>query len=104
MGHPVRFHGERQLDMGGGQVDEVVGSVRRCRSIDLGPEPLERLEKVARIVLRALEHQVLEQVGEPALVPLLVFGTDVIPKIHSHDRQLRLTAEDDVEAVGERVF
>ena len=68
----------------------------------LAPEPLERLEEVARVVLRALEHQVLEQVGEPALAPLLVLRADVIPEVHGDERQVPLAADDHVEAVGER--
>ena len=38
----------------------------------------------------ALEHQVFEEVGESALVTLLVLGTYVVPEIYRHDRELWL--------------
>ena len=77
-----------QLDVRRRQVDEVVRAVGRCRAIDVGPEPLEMFEEITRVVLRALEHQVLEQVGEAALVSFFVLGTDVIPEIYGHDREV----------------
>ena len=61
---------------------------------------MEGLEEVAGIMFGAFEHQVLEQMREPPLVALLVLGTDVIPEVHRHDRQVPGTADDDVEAVG----
>ena len=47
-------------------------------------------EEVTRVMLGALEHQVFDEVRESSLVSFFVFGTDVIPKIYSHDRELRL--------------
>ena len=70
----------------------------------LAPEALERLEEVARVVLRALEHQVLEQVGEPALPAFLVLGADVIPQIHRDQGQPVLAADDDFKSIGQLGF
>ncbi len=45
------------------------------------------LEEVAGVMLRTLEHQVLEEVGEPPLVPLFVLGTHVVPEIYGDERE-----------------
>ncbi len=68
------------------------------------PEALEGLEEVAGVMLGPFEHQVLEQVGEPALAPLLVLRPDVIPEVDGHHRQQPLPPGDHVEAVAERGF
>ena len=61
-------------------------------------------EKIARVMRRALEHQVFKEMGKASLVTFFIFGTDVVPKIYRHDRQLWLAAADDIEAVAERRF
>ena len=58
------------------------------------------LEEITRVMGGALEHQVFEEVGEAALVPFFVLGTDVIPEVYRHDRELALAADDDVETVA----
>ena len=55
-----------------GQVDEVVCSIRGCRSIDFRAEFLEVFEEVSRIVFGALEHQVLDQVREASLISFFI--------------------------------
>jgi hypothetical protein len=64
-----------------GDVHEIIGTVGRCRTIDVSSQPLEILEKVPRVVQRPLEHEMLEEMGEAALVPLFILGTNVIPKV-----------------------
>ena len=39
------------------------------------------------MVLRALEHDVLEQVGKPSLTALFVLGADVVPDVYGGNRQ-----------------
>jgi hypothetical protein len=102
VGHPVRLHRQDQLQVGGGEVGVVVGPVGRGRAVDGRPDALERLEVVAGEVLRALEHEVLEEVGQPPPVPLLVLGADVIPEVRRNEGDIPLAPEDDVQAVGER--
>ena len=102
MPHPVRLHRQGELEVGGGKVFVIVGPVRGGRAVDARPEPLERLEEVARIVLRPLEHEMLEEMGEPALASLLVLGADVVPEVHRDDGQRPLPTRDHVEAVGQR--
>ena len=53
-------------------------------------------------VLRALEHQVLEQMREPGAAGLLVLRADVIPDREMHDRRRVIFEKDDLQAVGQR--
>ena len=54
-----------------------------------------------RDVAGALEHDVLEQVGEAGLAGLLVLGADVVPEVDRHDRRQVVLGDDDAQAVGE---
>ena len=48
----------------------------------------EQLEvRVARHVLRALEHHVLEEMREAGAAGCFVRGADVVPEIDGHQRQ-----------------
>ena len=100
--HAVGLHGQGELQVGDGQVDVVIGSIGGSGAIDACAQALEGLEKIARIMLRPLEHEVLEEVREAALAAFLVFGTDVVPEINGDDGKWSLAPDDDVEAVGER--
>ena len=55
------------------------------------------------VVLGSLEHQVLEEVGEPGRAGALVLRSDVVPEVDGHNRTVVILVQDDVEAVGERV-
>ena len=52
-------------------------------------------------VARALEHHVLEQVGEARLARHFVLGADVVPEVHGDDRREMVLGDDDPQAVGE---
>jgi hypothetical protein len=56
------------------------------------------------VVLRALEHQVLEEMRETRPARPLVLRADVIPDVHRHDRHVMVFVNDDVEAVVQRAF
>jgi hypothetical protein len=56
------------------------------------------------VVLRSLEHQVLEEVREAGVAGAFVLGTDVIPDVHRDDRTRVVFVEQDVESVAERVL
>ena len=55
-------------------------------------------------MLRALEHHVLEEVGEAGPARLLVFRAHVIPDVHRDDRRRMVFVQDHLQAVGERVL
>jgi hypothetical protein len=50
---------------------------------------------------RALEHDVLEEVGEARMPRLLVLGADVVPEVHRHHRREVVLRDDQAEAVGQ---
>ena len=77
-------------------LEQVVGSLRRAGL-------LERMEIAAIVVRRPLEHQVLEQVGEPGATGALVLGPDVVPHVDRHDRAATVLVDDDVQSVVERL-
>ena len=56
------------------------------------------------MVLGALEHEVLEEVREAGATRPLVLGSDVVPEVHRHDRDVAILMDDDIQAVGERAF
>ena len=55
-------------------------------------------------VLRALEHDVLEQVGEPRALVGLVLGADLVPDDHGHLGDLVVLVQDHLEPVRQRVL
>jgi len=103
--HAVRFHPQRHVQRGGGHVLEVIGAVGVGGAILVGgADLLERLEELAAVVLAALEHQVLEQVGEAGAPGRLVLGTDVVPDVDRHDRRLAVGVHHHAQAVGQGEF
>ena len=69
--HAVGLHPQRHVERGGRHVLEVVGAVEIGGAVHVGgADLLEGLEVLVLVVLRALEHQVLEQVGETGLAGL----------------------------------
>ena len=66
------------------------------------PAALEQVSNCPSLhVLRALEHEVLEQMREAGSSGLLVGGADVVPDVDGHDRHRLVLMQDHVEAVGE---
>jgi hypothetical protein len=53
---------------------------------------------------RALEHHVLEHVGEPGAAHDLVARADLVPDLHGDDRRLGGFDQQHLHAVGELVF
>jgi hypothetical protein len=63
--HAVGLEPQRRVERGGRHVLEEVGAVLRRRAVLVGgADQLERAEEFVGMVLRGLEHQVLEQVRE----------------------------------------
>ena len=65
---------------------------------------LQRMEVALVVVLRAFEHQMLEQMREPGPPRMLVLRPDVIPDVHRHHRQPVIFVDDHAQAVVERVL
>jgi hypothetical protein len=101
--HAIGFHPQRELERVARHDLPVVRSIPVGRSIQLRARFLERLKISAVVMLRPLEHQVLEQVGEPRPAGLLVLRSDVIPDVHRHDRAAVVLVDQDVEPVVEPV-
>ena len=79
---PVGLEPEGELDRAGGHRLEVVGAVEPRRGVEPAALGHERLEVLpAAHVARPLEHQVLEEVGEPGAPGRLVARADADPEV-----------------------
>lgn len=98
---PVGLHPQRELVGALGHRLEVVGAVepgRRVEPAPLGHEPGEVL--AAGDVARALEHQVLEEVGEAGAARRLVPRAHVDPEVDGHVGHAGVRGDDDAQPVG----
>ena len=87
--HAVGLQPEQVVQRVFRRVLEIVGAVLAGGAVHVGgADLLGGLEKVVVEVLAAVEHQVLEQMGEPGLARFLVLRADVIPDVHGHDGRL----------------
>jgi hypothetical protein len=102
--HAIRFHPQGQVDRARRHDLPVVGAIGVRRSVEQRTSLLQRREIAGVVVLRPLEHQMLEQVGETGAAGALVLGTDVVPDVDGDDRHLSRFVDDDVEAVVEGVL
>lgn len=101
--HAVRVQIEHQRQGVRGAILVVVGAVLGGRPVVVGSRGFEQaVELPGRHVLRAHEHQVLEQVGEAGPPRLLISGSHVVPDVHADDGQRVVLVQDDLEAVGQR--
>jgi hypothetical protein len=79
---------------------EEVGAVRVGGAVAVvGAEVVHRLAETARVVLRAVEEEVLEQVSEAGSAALLVARSDVIPEIHRDHRHGMIRVHDQRQPV-----
>ena len=101
-GHAVGLglHDGRQVFAGDAlEISGVVGGGEGVLLAADGGEDLR--EAPLRILLGALEHQVLEEMGEPGLAGLLVRRPDLVPDHVGHDRRAVVGNDDDLEPVVE---
>ena len=63
-----------------------------------------KAEVLADGVLRALEHEVLEEVREASSPAALVFRSNVEPLVDVHDWQLAIDVQDHLKAIRQRVL
>jgi hypothetical protein len=101
--HAIRFQEERQVERVRGHVDVVVRAVGLGRGVIGSSGRLEALVELAFLdVSRSLEHQMLEEVGEPRVSRLLACRADVVPDVDGHDWNRVILVQDHVQAVWQR--
>jgi hypothetical protein len=104
-GHPVGLQPQSEVEPAGRQGFEVVGAIEPGCGIDDRAGRLEQPDVLARsYVRRALEHHVLEEMGESGAAVLFVSGTDVVPDVDRHRRRNVVGAGDDAEPVVQSVL
>ena len=103
MAHPIGFEEQRAVEGAGRHRLEIIGAVEPGGAVPVGgADRLEPPEEAARRILGAVEHEMLEEVGEAGLAPGLVLGADMIPDRDRDDRRLVVLVDDDAQAVGQR--
>ena len=102
--HSIGFHPQRELQRIGWNDFPVIGPIGVGRSVQRRASALERLKVSAVVMLRSLEHQVLEEVREPCMARAFVLGSDVVPEIHRHDRARVVLVQQNIKAIGQRVL
>jgi hypothetical protein len=101
--HPVRLHPHDQGQAVLRDHLEVGGEVVAGDGVVVAAVPGHDLRELAgRDLLRALEHQVLEEVRQAGLRLRAVGGADPVPEPVRHDRRPAVRHDDDLEAVVER--
>ena len=100
--HPVGFQPQGQLQIVGRHILPIVGAVGIGRAVQVRPHPLQRLEIALVMVLGALEHHVLEQMGKAGAPRLLILGTHMVPDIHRRQRQGIILMQDNLQPVRQR--
>ena len=100
--HAVRLEPQRQVELIRRQRLEVVGPVQPGRAVHRAAGGLDEGDVLGLgDVARALEHDVLEEVGEAGLALDLVLGPDVVPEVDRDDRGEVVLGDDDPQAVVE---
>ena len=102
--HPVGFHPEGQVERVRRHDFPVVRAIGVRRPIHGRAGGLQWPKVALVVMLRPLEHQMLEQVGEAGVTRPLVLGADVIPHTDGDDWTGVIFVNEDVEPVLEGVF
>ena len=102
-GHAVGLELHHGLEMLAGHALEIGGVVVGGEGVLLAAEPRDGLRELAgRVLLGALEHQVLEEMGDAGLAERIVGRAVAVPDHVGDDRRAVIGNDDDVEAVVER--
>ena len=102
MPHPVGLQPQQQIERGRGHRAEIIRPVHVRGAVEAGgANVLQRSEELVVMVLRAVEHQVFEQMGEPGLAGHLVLGAHVVPEVGGDDGRLVVFVNDDTQSVVE---
>ena len=100
--HAVGLGPERGLERVRGDDLEVVGEVEAGRAVEDAAVGLDELDELhLPEVLRALEHHVLEEVGEAGAVLGLDAEADVVVDRDDGHGSRRVPREDDLQSVGQ---
>ena len=102
--HAVRFHPQGELEGVGRHHFPVVRTVGVGRSVERRAGALQRLEEAAIVMLRPLEHQMLEQVRETGMSRMFVLRSDVVPDVDRDDRTPVILVQEHVESIAQRVL
>ena len=103
--HAIGFHPQGHVQRRPRHVLEVVGAVFVGRAVEIGrADALHGLEVVVVEVLRTVEHQVLEQVGEASLAGLLVLRSHVVPDVDRDDWRLAVLMNHQRQSVVQNVL
>ena len=103
--HPVGVEPQGQRECIRREIFVVVRPVLGGRAVVVGPCGLELLvEHSDRHVLRAHEHDVLEQVRKAGAAGFFVTRPDLVPGVDGDDRRRVILVENYLEAVRQRVF
>jgi hypothetical protein len=101
--HPVGLEVEDEVELVGGDVDEVRGDVLRGEGVVLASVALDQsCEDAGPVPGRATEHQMLEEVRDPGRAPRLVARADVIPHLHGDDGAAVVLQQQHAQPVVER--
>ena len=104
-GHPIGLQPQRELELVRRQRLEIVGAVEiRRRVIDPAGTLDEREMLGLGHVARALEHHVLEEVGEARPSRLLVLRADATPEIDGADGDEVVLGDYQAQAVGQALI
>ena len=98
--HAVGFQIQRALQARDRHVLEEVGAVGIGGAVAVvRAQVVHRLAETVRVVLAAVEEEVLEQMREPGAAAALVARTDVVPDVHRHQRHAVVLVDQHREAV-----
>ncbi len=101
--HAIGFQKQRQRQRRGRHGLEIIGAVKARGAVEVGrPDRLQRLEMLLLVVLRAIEHQMLEQMRIAGLPHRLVLRSHMIPHAHRNQRRLAIGVHHHAQPVGQR--
>jgi hypothetical protein len=102
MAHAVRLHPQRHVQRGGRHGLEIVGAVKPGGAVLVGGTgQFEGFEVFVLVILRALEHQVFEQMREAGFAIRFVRRADVVPDADRHHGCLVVFVHHHGQAVGQ---
>ena len=104
--HAIALQPQRQLELVRGNDLEVVRAVLAGRAVRVRDAGLLQVGEVLVLadMLRALEHDVLEQVREARLARDLVLGPNLEPDVDGHLGHAMVLVQNDLESVRQRVL
>ena len=104
--HAVAFQPEGEFQLVAGDRLEVVGAVEVGGAVDVGRAGALEVFEVGffAYMLGALEHHVLEEVGEAGASGALVDRPDVVPEVDGDEGEAMVFVGEDDEAVGQFVL